>query len=143
MMIQITAFLTEWAKAITQVLLAVLVVQQYFAKRATDKAAAKVAEVATKTEDVRKTLVESDSATTVKLNDTAVKLDKLAINSDKIHTLVNSNMGVQLRISASALRRVAEYSKDPQDIRIAEEAERLATDHESKQHKVDAKADAD
>jgi len=61
---------------------------------------------------------------------------------EDIHTLVNSNMGVQLRISAGALRRIADLTKDPADVRIADEAERLAMDHESKQHTVDVKQDA-
>jgi hypothetical protein len=135
----ITALLTEWAKMITPALLIVVAIQQWWTRRAADKAAAaaaaKVAEVASKTEAVRQALATSD-------NSTNIKLDSLAVSSDKIHTLVNSNMGVQLRISASALRRVADFSKDPKDERIAEEAERLAQDHESKQHKVDEKEQA-
>ena len=150
----VTVLLTEWAKMITPGLLIILAIQQWWAKRAADKrgiavqksadeaqaaatdAAEKVVQVATKTESVRQALVDADSAT-------SVKLDNLTVQTDKVHTLVNSNMGVQLRISAGALRRVAEYSKDPADIRIAEEAERLARDHETKQNKVDVKAGAD
>lgn len=147
----IAALLTEWAKVITPALLIVVSIQQWWAARAATKrglavqasadqaqsaaqdAAEKVVEVATKTEGVRQALVAADNATTT-------KLDNLTVQTDKVHTLVNSNMGVQLRISSTALRRIADLTKDPADIRIAEEAERLAQDHESKQHKVDVKA---
>ncbi len=55
-----------------------------------------------------------------------------------IHTLVNSNMGAQLKVSAVALRRVAEYSSHPDDVAAADMAERQLRDHEAKQATVDA-----
>jgi hypothetical protein len=157
----VTVLLTEWAKLITPALLIVLAIQQWRASRAALKrteamqkaaddaklaagdaklaatdAAEKVVEVAEKTEGVRRALVDNNESTTI-------RLDGLAVSTDKIHVLVNSNMGVQLRISSTALRRIADLTKDPADVRIADEAERLAMDHESKQHKVDVKAEAE
>jgi len=55
-----------------------------------------------------------------------------------IHTLVNANMGAQLKISAVALRRVADLTKHPDDAIAAETAERLLAEHVSKQAAVDA-----
>ena len=96
-------------------------------------AATLVAVVAEKTEEVRQTLTHNDEH----INE---KLTELAVTTDKVHTLVNSNMGLQLKISASALRRVAELTNDKADIDIATEAERLSKDHESKQATVDLAA---
>lgn len=56
-----------------------------------------------------------------------------------IHTLVNSNFGNQLTISAKALRRIADMSGDTRDIVIATEAERLLNEHLSKQSMVDSR----
>ena len=58
--------------------------------------------------------------------------------SDKTHILVNSNLGaIKLRL-AQALRAMASYTKNQDDIRAAEEAERDYQDHMRKQAKVDA-----
>jgi hypothetical protein len=137
------AFLTELAKVVTPLLLITLAVQQYWAKRAADKrgvkveaaankaqtaathAAEQVVEVATKTEDVRKTLVETDSNVNHKL--------------DTIHTLVNSNMGTQLKISAGLARQLADLTKTESALKIAEEYERLVADHDAKQAQVDSR----
>jgi len=73
-------------------------------------------------------------------NKVSGQLTGIAVVADKTHTLVNSNMGAQLTISAVALRRIASLTKDPKDIEVAEEAERLLADHAKKQARVDAKA---
>jgi hypothetical protein len=54
------------------------------------------------------------------------------------HTLVNSNMGFQLNVSAVALRKIANATKDPEDIAAALLAERLLKEHIAKQAIVDA-----
>jgi len=63
---------------------------------------------------------------------------KLQRQGEAIHTLVNSNMGAQLRISAVALRNLANETKNADDAGRATEAERLLEDHISKQAVVDA-----
>ena len=55
------------------------------------------------------------------------------IQTKEIHTLVNSNFLIQLRVSAAALRRVADLTKDPTDAKIATEAEILLQIHAAKQ----------
>jgi hypothetical protein len=62
------------------------------------------------------------------------------IQGDKIHTLVNSNMGAQLQVSMAALKRIADLTNDPSDRLIAENAEKLFHEHEDKQATVDQKA---
>lgn len=57
---------------------------------------------------------------------------------DAVHTLANSNMGTQLQVGASALRRVADLTKDPNDALIAQGAQKLVDDHNAKQAVVDA-----
>lgn len=69
-------------------------------------------------------------------NRSAAKLDAIAETGDKTHILVNSNMGVQLKIAAVALRRLAS-SGNPEDVAAAELAEKLLREHESKQASVD------
>ena len=57
--------------------------------------------------------------------------------TNEIHTLVNSNFAIQLKVSAAALRRVADLTKDPADAKIAVEAEQLMQNHVAKQTVVD------
>jgi hypothetical protein len=56
----------------------------------------------------------------------------------EIHTLVNNDHGVSLRLAASALRRVADMTKDPGDIQAALDAKAASDDHDAKQKIVDA-----
>jgi hypothetical protein len=68
-----------------------------------------------------------------------LQLARLKSTTEAVHVLVNSNMGAQLRISATALRRVAKMTTDPADEKIAEQAEKLLHEHEKKQAVVDNK----
>lgn len=58
--------------------------------------------------------------------------------ADATHTLVNANMGTQLRKTAALANRLAELTGDPQDMLKAREAERQVREHEMNQAKVDA-----
>jgi hypothetical protein len=58
---------------------------------------------------------------------------------DKIHTLVNSSHGVQLRMTYIALERLAHFTKDDLDKEAASEAKRLYEEHMRKQKILDAK----
>ncbi|HEV3021856.1 MAG TPA: hypothetical protein VGX76_05295 [Pirellulales bacterium] len=60
--------------------------------------------------------------------------------AEAVHVLVNSNMGVQLKLCAVALRRVADLTNHPADDVTAKLAEAKLVDHESKQAAVDAYA---
>ena len=73
-----------------------------------------------------------------KLNDR--KLDKVIVTGAITHSLVNSAMGAQLKISAIALRRLANVEHNPDDIAAAELAEKALAEHEANARKVDAKA---
>jgi len=55
-----------------------------------------------------------------------------------IHTLVNSQMGVQLRVNWLQARRIADMTKLPSDIELAIEAEKLYNAHVIRQAKVDS-----
>lgn len=80
---------------------------------------AEKAEVAAvKVEEVKTALVEKDVKTESKL--------------DSIHSLVDGAMSNQLRISWVALKRVAELTKLPEDIAVAEIAEKLWHEQEAK-----------
>jgi hypothetical protein len=57
---------------------------------------------------------------------------------ERVHILVNSKMGIQLRISASLSKRLAKLTGDPEDYASAAEHERVAVDHEYKQAVVDS-----
>ncbi len=70
--------------------------------------------------------------------DLATSTAKVDSKLDNIHTLVNSNMGRQLRLTATALRRVADLTSNKYDKDAAEEAETLYTEHMRKQEAVDA-----
>jgi hypothetical protein len=63
---------------------------------------------------------------------------KAATIAGNIHTLVNSNMGVQLRVNWLQARRIADMTKLPSDIQLADEAEKLYNDHIFKQASIDS-----
>lgn len=67
----------------------------------------------------------------------ARKLDRIAETGEKTHTLVNSNMGAQLRLVATTSRRLSQLTNEPVDIEAAELAEKLLKDHDAKQAVVD------
>lgn len=94
-------------------------------------AAAKIDVAAAKVDEVKTALIASDK-------NTAAVLTNIAVTGEKTHTLVNSNMGVQLTISAVALRRVADLTHEPEDVAAAELAERGLAEHISKQAIVDS-----
>lgn len=68
----------------------------------------------------------------------ARKLTEMESVIVETHALVNSNMAVQLKISAVALRRIADLTKHAGDIAAADMAETLLKRHEEKQASVDA-----
>lgn len=67
-----------------------------------------------------------------------LKLRTIGKVADKTHTLVNSNMGIQLRLNAGNSQIVAELRGRPEDIQAAKLAEKMLADHEGKQATVDA-----
>lgn len=56
----------------------------------------------------------------------------------QVHTLVNSRMGAQLGFTATALRRIADMTKNKKDEEAATQAEKLLEEHTEKQAIVDA-----
>ncbi len=54
-------------------------------------------------------------------------------NREKITTLVGANMEINLQTSKVALRRLADITGDPEDIKAAELAEQASTEREAKQ----------
>ena len=86
-------------------------------------------DVAKKVETVEYKLHETNKITDNKLND-------IAHTGEVTHSLVNNAMGVQLKVASVALRRVANLTKLPEDIKAAEVAERAYQEHESRQGSV-------
>ena len=80
-------------------------------------------------------------------DDLALNTEVTEINSGKVsaltevshqtHTLVNSNMGVQLALNAVLAQRIAVITKDPEDVKAAELAERYLKEHLEKQRIAD------
>ena len=98
------------------------------------KAAVKVDEAAVKVAEV------AESARVVER-----MLDQIAIvgrNTQRMgeatHTLVNSDMGRQLKLSAVQARQLAILTRDQTHINAADEAERLYDEHVKKQNLVDS-----
>lgn len=65
-------------------------------------------------------------------------LNSVAVVVDATHKLTNSNMGIQLQLVASALRRVADLTRDPNDDKIALNAEARYKSHQASQAAVDS-----
>jgi hypothetical protein len=93
--------------------------------------AARLKEAAAKVDDVRRSLDERSRIE-------GLKLDDLSRVAESTHALVNSNMAAQLRLTLAAMRRVAELTRDPDDVRSAEEASRLYAAHMQRQADADA-----
>src|SRR5678815_2998734 len=94
-----------------------------------DRAAAIL--VAAQVEKVRVDLVRQNAETTG-------KMDEIARVGVDTHTLVNSNMGVQLKLNAALSRRMANITKSNEDIQAAELAEIALAEHIKKQAIVDS-----
>jgi hypothetical protein len=116
-----------------------------------DVAAQKVDVAAVKTEEVKQALAKSDKkveevkqALLVSDKKTDVQMADLAKVATATHTLVNNKMAIQLKISATALRQVANLMKASSTSgwqeaeKAAGDADALLADHEAKQDKVDA-----
>jgi len=84
--------------------------------------------VAVKAEEVKEVLAKKAIATDEKL--------------DSIHVLVNSDMGKEKLKVAKRSRRIADLTKDPLDIAIAEEDEAAYAKHQASQGVVDTAAAA-
>lgn len=67
------------------------------------------------------------------------KVQTISKSTDAVHTLVNSNMGAQLKLGAELSRWKAVQTRNKQDVAAADEAERLWRDHEAKQAMVDSR----
>lgn len=98
---------------------------QYSTKVSVVQSAEKVEIVKTTLDEAKEEIVE--------------KVDEIVVTTDKVHGLVNSNMAIQLKISAVALRRLADLTKNPTDIQAAELAEASLEEHMRKQKIVDEK----
>jgi len=119
--------LAGWAAAITALAVTVglvaQIVLQVMARIEAGKAAAR-------TEAVRVALAVATVTTDQ-------KLAEIAKVNESVHVLVNSAMTNQLQISAVALRRLADVSQHPDDIKAARLAEEVFREHESRQEIVD------
>jgi type II secretory pathway pseudopilin PulG len=59
--------------------------------------------------------------------------------TDKVHVLVNSQMGQQLMMYAITARTLANLTKDPEHIKAADEADKKLAQHQLRQSLVDDK----
>lgn len=122
---------TKWIGVVTVVALAVTAVANVVLQVLARAEAARVASAAAqKVEEVKHTLEDKDILTNA-------KLEGLAKVADATHTLVNSAMCTQLKISAVALRRVADLTKHPDDVAAAELAEKGLVEQVDKQKIAD------
>lgn len=128
-------FLTETMKSaiITGIFALCMAYLNYRTQLVVEKTAK---DAAVKVEKVKENLELTNAATDAKLTD-------IVETGDKVHILVNNNMAIQLKVSALALRRVAELTKDPMDIDAAEVAEKAYRDHQVRQGVVDRGEDSE
>lgn len=73
---------------------------------------------------------------TLKING---KVNQAKEVNDAVHTLVNSNMGIQLKIAMGLAARIAKMTNNSEDIADAIETKRLYDDHMRRQSIVDAR----
>lgn len=124
----------DWMPTITATVVTIGFLAQIWLQIATRMEVAATAQAAAiKTEEVKEALEVVDAQTKGSLAD-------LKQTGESTHTLVNANMGAQLKISALALRRVAELTKHTDDQAAAELAEKLLKEHDDKQKRVDERS---
>jgi Na+-translocating ferredoxin:NAD+ oxidoreductase RnfG subunit len=118
----------------------VLAYMQQKTKKAVDSASQNADDAShravVKAEEVKQALAKSEDSTTQKLNG-------LAKVAKATHTLVNSNMEIELKDNAELKRWKADRTGLPEDIRAAELAEAKYRDHQTKQAEVDIQATLD
>lgn len=67
------------------------------------------------------------------------KLNAIAKTGEATHSLVNSNFGIQLKLTSVVSRRLADLTNAPADIEAADLAKRAYDAHMAQQAIVDAK----
>lgn len=87
------------------------------------------------TKQVADALVASDQVASNKLNN-------LASVAKDTHTLVNSNMGVQLQLNMVMAQRISDMTKSKEDVAAALLAKKYYEDHVAKQKIVDERKEA-
>lgn len=96
-------------------------------------------DAAIKVAEVKSTLQVTTEKQAEKLEDIARKGDENILIGKANHVLLNSNMAAQLKISAVALRRIADLTKGSGDDEAAILAEKLLEEHDAKQSELDTK----
>jgi hypothetical protein len=94
----------------------------------------KLAEAVVEVRKVKTDLAKSDAMRTS-------KLDEIAATGSVTHTLVNANMGEQLKMNAILSRRMADITRDRFDMEAADLSESKLAAHEEKQAVVDRSMD--
>lgn len=102
------------------------------AEASADNAAGKAATAAVKVEEVRVELKDGNQKANTKLNE-------IDTQAKATHALVNSGSLVQLKINERSARRLASITKDPEDIKDMQAAEKMVRDHETKESTVNKK----
>lgn len=95
-----------------------------------ESAEQKVDDAAKKVEQVKVNLENSDHIT-------MVQLQKIEETGEKVHTLVNSNMGIQLKLGMELSEFKAATTKTEEDISAAKLARSQYNEHVKKQAEVD------
>lgn len=147
MSMNMTLLLAEISDVTWQALIAgvVTVILAYMSHRTKQKvedeagqSKVRVREVKVKVEEVKDSVDEIKESVAHTEGETAARLKAIARIAQDTHTLVNSNMGVQLEAVARGLREIARLRGLPGDDEAASVAEAAYQDHERKQDLVDA-----
>lgn len=121
---------TQWVAAATAIAITLgLIAQIVLQVMAREQATAAAKDVAA----VKENLQANDERTTRKMGD-------MAEVAKATHTLVNSNMGTQLKLNSVVSRRLAKLTNDATDIQAANLADELYDAHVAKQNVVDEEA---
>lgn len=117
------------------------------AKAQADRVAAEKAEAdrratASKVEDVKRALVATNTQSAQERQDILDHVMEVKKTGDTTHALVNAAMTAQLKNVAVLSRWKADQTRDPEDVKAADLAEKAHAEHESKQEALNAKGGA-
>jgi hypothetical protein len=83
-------------------------------------------------------LNHKQDVTSTQVREASSQITDIAKVAESTHTLVNSNMGIQLELNMAVTGRLAAITKDPMDIEAAKLAKDNYLSHQMKQSIVDS-----
>lgn len=135
----LNSFLAAATLLFTALLTTVQLFNGWFARRSAAEAAKATAEAVKATVVVAQKVDQVKEVAAVAVQAATNQGNQILSVNDKIHTLVNSQMGQQLMLYAVTARTLANLTNKPEHLKAADEADKKLEEHQLRQSVVDHK----